>query len=170
MNPSIKISKLLPAEWQEYKNLRLEALREDPLAFGASYAEALKRDDNHWQKRSHGPEGIILIARNNGKAIAMAGAYREEGEKLSHIAYVWGVYVNAVYRGQGIGRKLLENLFKEIDKIGGIEKINLNVNTTQQSAVRLYEKLGFQIVGTLYKELKVDGKYFDEHVMEKLLK
>jgi len=170
MNPTIRISKLLPADWQKYKDLRLEALREDSLAFGASYAEASKHDDNHWQKRLENSENIILVAWDNGKAIAMAAAYREEGEKVSHIAYIWGVYVGAIYRGQGIGKKLLKDLLKEIDEIGGIEKINLNVNTTQQSAVQLYENVGFKIIGTLHKELKIDGEYFDEHIMEKLLK
>ena len=40
------------------------------------------------------------------------------------------------------------------------------VNTEALAAIRLYEKLGFEIVGTAHREEKVDGRYYDLHYME----
>lgn len=165
----MEIYKLNASQWQEYKDLRLEALREDSQAFGASYGESLDLLDEEWQDEFENRKGFILVASQDLKLQAMVGAYQEEGEKMKHIAYVWGVYVRKERRGKGIGKMLMESLLEEIAKNKEIEKIDLNVNTSQLSAVHLYEKLGFKIAGTLHSELKIGTKYYDEHVMEKFL-
>jgi len=36
---NIKIIKLTPERWEEYKNLRLEALKNSPTAFASSYED-----------------------------------------------------------------------------------------------------------------------------------
>jgi len=45
----------------------------------------------------------------------------------------------------------------------------LTVNPKQKAAVRLYKKYGFKIVGKLRKYLLVNGKFYDELVMEKFI-
>ena len=165
----MEIYKLAASEWETYKNLRLEALREDPQSFGDNFVEMALLGDDHWKEEFENPKSFILVARDGKAPFAMAAAYQEDGEKMQHIAYVWGVYAKKSYRGKGIGRQLMEELLDEIGKTREIEKVDLNVNTSQLAAVRLYEKLGFEIVGTLHNELKVEGKYYDEHLMEKFL-
>ena len=39
----------------------------------------------------------------------------------------------------------------------------------QEAAVSLYQKYGFKTVGRLTKELRLEGRYYDELIMEKLL-
>jgi len=39
----IEIKKLPPEKWQEYQKLRLDALLNDPIAFGSSYEEEISR-------------------------------------------------------------------------------------------------------------------------------
>ncbi len=169
MLSNIQTYKLSSLEWEQYKDIRLEALREDGEAFGDSYGESLQFNDSHWQEEFENPRSLMLVARDGVKTVALAAAYQEEGEKMRHIAYVWGVYVKKAYRGKGIGKKILVELIEEIKTFKGIEKIDLNVNTSQLSAVWLYEKLGFKLVGTLHNELKIGTQYFDEHVMEMFL-
>ncbi len=43
---------------------------------------------------------------------------------------------------------------------------SLTVNSESIAAGRLYEKLGFEIVGTARRELKVQGRFHDLHYME----
>ena len=43
------------------------------------------------------------------------------------------------------------------------------VNAEQTVAVALYKQLGFELTGTLKKELQVDGRFYDELILEKLL-
>jgi RimJ/RimL family protein N-acetyltransferase len=165
----MEIIKLTPKDWKNLKDLRLEALKEESDAFGSSYEESAAHSDDEWKQKLANPKNPTILVCDEGQAIGMAGAYQEKGVNLKHIAYIWGVYLRKNYRGKGISLKLMEALLNEIAKNKEIEKINLNVNTSRLSAVKLYEKLGFEIVGTLHKEMKVNGKYIDEHVMEKFL-
>lgn len=95
--------------------------------------------------------------------------YFENRLKTKHIANIFGVYVDNEYRGEGVGVRLLERALREISKNKAIVKIKLQVNPMQRSAVRLYEKSGFRPIGIMKKELYINGKYFDELCMEKLL-
>lgn len=165
----MEIYKLTSVDWEKYKNLRLEALLKNPEAFGSSYEEDIKRSDEDWKKKMESTTSHIFVARDGEEYIGMAAAYQEQGKKISHIAYVWGVYVRESYRGQKISKKLMQAVLDEIQKNSEIRKINLNVNTKQIAALKLYESFGFQIAGTLHKELNVNGEYFDEYLMEKLL-
>jgi len=35
-------------------------------------------------------------------------------------------------------------------------------------ALKLYQSLGFKTIGIMHKEMKVNGKYYDEYLMEKI--
>ena len=43
---------LTPKEvsWEDYKNLRLEALKNEPQAFGSSYKDQVNNADDIWQQ------------------------------------------------------------------------------------------------------------------------
>lgn len=160
---------LKPTEAQDLKDMRIEAIQNDSLAFGESFEEVKERTIEKIEERLKNDNSQVLLARENEKPVGMVGVNFEKGEKISHIAYIWGMYVNPSYRGQGIGKKLLAALLAEILKNKKIKKINLNVNTQQVQAVKLYESFGFQIAGTLHQELKIGEEYFDEYLMEKIL-
>jgi ribosomal protein S18 acetylase RimI-like enzyme len=162
----MEIYKLSPTDWEKFKELRLEALKKNSEAFGSSYKESIKKPDEEWKEKLVDPKSHIFAARDGDDLIGIAAAYQEEGEKIKHIAYIWGVYVRDTHRKKGIGRQLMETILSTLKANPEIEKANLNVNTRQAGAVKLYESLGFSITGTSHRELKVDGKYYDEHSME----
>lgn len=169
----ISIKKLQTSEWQKYKDLRLEALADSPTAFGSSAEEEAKRPDEYWRGRidngNHKPLNLIIFAEFNGELIGMVGAFAENKVKIQHIADVWGMYVKSKFRGQGVGKFLLESLLNELRASQEIKKIKIAATSTNQAAVGLYEKLGFQVVGELKKELLVDGEYYDELLLEMYL-
>ena len=161
----IKVKKLPPDRWKDYQDLRLEALRSDPLAFGSSYEEEKILTRDEWEKRIKN----ALFALLNDKPVGMIVYVVNNKVKTKHVANIFGVYVKKEYRGQGIGKKLFENVLKIIQKNADISKIKLTVNPEQKAAVKLYEKYGFELVGRLREELKVDDKFYDELVMERFL-
>ncbi|MFL5800523.1 MAG: hypothetical protein ACJ8CR_02140, partial [Roseiflexaceae bacterium] len=73
-----------------YRELRLEALRTHPEAFGADYAASLARPIEHWQERVRGGAGgdlgILYVAEVGGALAGMTGIYRDEGVKMRHSA------------------------------------------------------------------------------------
>lgn len=169
----VRIITLDPDRWQEYRDLRLRALREEPSAFGSSYEDNVDKPEADWRRRLEGAQRktdeFLLFAEVDGRLVGMMGAYRDKGRKVAHIATVVGVYVDAAARGQGIGRRLMQALLDEIARVPQIEKLRLGVNTQRFAPLALYLKFGFEIVGTARHELKIGDTYCDEYLMEKLL-
>ena len=164
------IISLPPARWREAKQLRLEALLAEPAAFASSYEDELALPDEVWIARlqsAYERDGnMTFFAEVGGALIGMAGAGWSSKAKLRHVAEVYGVYVSPGMRGRGIASALMRRLLDELRSLVQIEKVSLDVNAESLAAVRLYEKLGFEIVCTAKRELKVDGRYYDLHMME----
>ncbi len=75
-----------------------------------------------------------------------------------------GLTIHDDYHGLGIGTALLNHMLK-VAKLRNLTKVSLTVNCTNQRALYLYKKVGFQIEGTLHKEMFYDGKFLDEYRM-----
>ncbi len=163
--PNLSIKKIHPERWKEFKELRLEALKNDSIAFGSSYREEVKFKDKEWKTRIK----KYIFADLDGKLIGLCGYYYLKHRKLSHIANIVGVYVKKEYRGKGISSLLLKETIRAIRKNKKIKKIELSVNAKQKPAIMLYSKFGFKKIGLLKKELKINNKYYDEFYMEKML-
>lgn len=170
----IKIIKLPIERWNEYKQLRLEYLKLEKVAFCITPEEMDKKSDEEWQKEAAEflaqREKFMFFAEVNGKLIGMVGAYRGEYIKTAHVVVIFGVYIQKEFRGRGVAKKLLQALLNELENNESIVKLNLDVTTTQQAAINLYKSLGFEIVGELKKEYLVDGNFYDVYEMEKYLK
>jgi ribosomal protein S18 acetylase RimI-like enzyme len=162
----MEIQRMILNDWEKYKKIRLEALRKNPEAFGSSYDEAIEKTDAQWKESVENPKNYIFAACDGEEWIGMMAAYQEKGSKMKHIGYVWGVYMRDTYRGQKIGKKLMQVLLDELRQNKEIEKLNLNVNTEMVAATKMYQSFGFEITGTSHKEMKIDDRYIDEYAME----
>ena len=170
---NVEIVKLTSEDWAKYKSIRLRALKEEPTAFGTSYEEALRRSDDHWKEslaKDDNKNTWHLFASYNGEIVGTANARCESGDKIGHLATIFGVYVAPEARNGGVALSLMKALIKEIESNQRITKIKLTVSSTQDPARRLYERLGFKQVGLLQKELLVNGEYIDEYQMEKFIR
>ena len=161
----IKIKKLPTSRWKDYRNLRLDALRKDSISFSSSYEEEKKLLDSEWKRRTRN----TLFALSDDKPIGMIAYVFNKKSKIRHIANIFGFYVKESYRNQGVGRKLIESALSSIMRNEYIIKIDLTVNPKQTSAVRLYKKFGFRVVGVMKRDLFVNGKFYDGLIMEKFL-
>lgn len=161
----VEIMKLSSDRWQDYKKLRLEALKTEPIAFGSSYEEEIRFSKEVWQNRI----GAALFAVLDDQLIGMVVYVFSERLKTKHIANIYGMYVTKEYRNQQIGSKLIAKAISIITENKEIHKIKLTVNPKQEHAHRLYKKYGFNRVGTYKNETCIDGHYYDELLMEKFI-
>lgn len=161
----ITYSGLGRTRWEEYRNLRMEALLTDPEAFGSDYVEELKLGKDVWENRI----GNVIFAFSGQKPVGMIGHILIKRNKQAHIADIVGFYVKSEYRGMGIGKGLIGGTIRIISENRHIRKIKLFVNSTQAEAVSLYHKFGFEVVGTLKDEILVNGRFLDQIIMEKFI-
>lgn len=166
MNEEVKIIKLAPERWSEFKELRLEALREEPLAFGKSPSEEENKQDDFWIRILEKKNPLTLFAEKNGKLAGMVTIIFAVSEKFRHIARFSGVYVKKEFRGQGIAKNMLSQALETAFAKEGVIKVKVIVNVSQEAAVALYKSLGFKEAGRMEKEFKVGENYYDAFLLE----
>jgi ribosomal protein S18 acetylase RimI-like enzyme len=75
-----------------------------------------------------------------------------------------GMGVRREWRGQGVGRRLLDQCLAAA-RTAGLEKIELEVFTDNAGAIHLYESLGFVREGVKSRARKLEGRYQDVLLM-----
>jgi GNAT superfamily N-acetyltransferase len=111
-----------------YWNLRLEALEQEPESFAESAEEHRATPIELAAARLREADaGFVLGAFLDGELVGMAGFFREKHLKARHKGKIWGVYVRANCRGQGIGRALFSALLEKVRTLPGLEQVILTV-------------------------------------------
>jgi ribosomal protein S18 acetylase RimI-like enzyme len=162
----VSIGALGPPDWQDLRAIRLEALRSEPAAYSSSYEETLQWSDEDWRRRLTNCRRLHLVARARGRPIGIVGGYLGSDEGDESVAELFGMYVTSEYRGRGIGRLLLMTLIDHLSALPQISAIRLGVTETQDPARGLYKSVGFQVVGKADEGIVVNGRKYDELIME----
>ena len=87
------------------------------------------------------PDTLYLTAFFDGQVVGYCGLLRSFEE-----ADITNVAVGEDWRNQGIAGMLLKELMEQ-GRQQGIERFTLEVRVSNQAAIHLYEKLGFESVG-----------------------
>lgn len=88
-------------------------------------------------------------------------------ELLSETLFLSKFYVIEAERGKGYGRTMIAYL-EALAKEKNLNKISLTVNKHNTGSIKMYEKVGFVISGTVVKNIG-EGFIMDDYQMEKEL-
>ena len=112
---------------------------------------------------------IFLVAETNGRLIGFSRCAGTNLKRFRH-KVEFGVGVLEEFWGYGIGKNLLQESISWADE-NGIMKMTLNVMESNENALRLYEKLGFEVEGILKDDkLLSDGNFYNMIVMGRINK
>jgi len=144
---SVSVRVIREEEWAAVRELRLEALRTDPLAFGSTIEREEAFPPELWQDRARqaqGPRSVTVVAEApTGVLVGMGGIYSDE--TAFHVVAMW---VRPDHRSQGLGAALLDALLDWHDRRSPPAlPLTLEVNPRQESALRLYRSRGFEPTG-----------------------
>ena len=162
----VSVVALGPQDWRELRAIRLEALRSEPAAYSSTYEETVAWSDEDWRRRLADDRRIQLLARAERRPIGIVGCYLGSDEGDDSVAVVFGMYVNENHRGKGIGRLLLRSLLEHLSAFPQITTIKLGVTESQTPARKLYESVGFRVVGKTDEGIMVNDRRYDELIME----
>lgn len=116
------------------------------------------------------PQSRVYVCHSSANEV-IGGFYIRSNfpGRSNHIANA-AYMIRATYRGQGIGSLLIKaslHLAKEL----GFQAMQFNMVLSQNStAIRIYQKLGFNIIGTISEAVRnPDGSYQDGYVMYRKL-
>ncbi len=111
--------------------------------------------------------GSCITAEYNGIPCGMATLYVQFYKKLAHQC-LFSIIVSEFYRGQGIGKALLENLAKLARDKFSIELLHLEVYDGNP-AIHLYQREGFVEYGRQSHFIKDNNEYIPKIFMQKSL-
>jgi ribosomal protein S18 acetylase RimI-like enzyme len=104
-----------------------------------------------------------LVALDGDRVIGWCDILPMRGFDFAHVGQV-GMGVHKDYRGKRIGNALMKAALQAA-KDFGIERVELEVYTSNTRAINMYEKFGFVTEGVKRKGRKLEGEYFDVQVM-----
>ena len=109
------------------------------------------------------------VAEDNGEIVGMYKIIANQIDLGSHVANA-SFMVSPKEQGKGIGKAMGEHSLK-IAKEKGFKAMQFNfVVSTNYGAIKLWEKLGFEIVGTLPKAFNhMELGYVDAYIMYRFL-
>lgn len=102
---------------------------------------------------------LAVVAVANGRVVGWCDVLPTRGESRAHVGII-GLGLMPEYRGRGIGAALMTAALERA-WAKGFTRIELTVRTDNVRAKRLYERLGFNVEGTLRHAFRVNGEYFD---------
>jgi ribosomal protein S18 acetylase RimI-like enzyme len=116
------------------------------------------------------PDRILFLARLDGVVVGSAQLVRppRNNEAQAFAAQLTAVYIAPYARGFGLARRLVDRIEEHAAAIG-FRVLNLDVRETQESAIKLFESLGYTRWGTHPAYARVDGRTVAGHHYYKLL-
>ena len=109
-------------------------------------------------------EGVQRLAiTHEDEVVGWCDIVRKSMEGFRHAGRM-GMGLLPGYRGAGLGRQLLTETLDAARAIG-IERVELEVFASNESAIALYRKMGFVVEGIKKRARKLDGEYDDDLIM-----
>ncbi len=157
-----EIRRLVTTDAAAYRAIMLEGYAAHPEAFTSSAAERAALPLSWWLKRlgeEPSAEAQVFGAIDAGGIAGVAGLRFETQEKIRHKATLFGMYVPAPRRGQGIGRRLVMHLLDRAAECPGLRLVQLTVTEGNHAAESLYRGCGFVRFGVEPLAMAVDDAF-----------
>ena len=123
-----------------WRMLRVEAVRDHPLAFLATVEEVLSTPEAELAMRLERGQSYGLF--QDGALIGMAALVQPDFARARHRGEIGGFYVQPHAHGSGAANVLMQAL-ADAAKAKGIWQLELYVSMKNPRAIRFYERHGF---------------------------
>jgi RimJ/RimL family protein N-acetyltransferase len=160
----VKVRVLTSNDAEAYRVVRLQALHEQPPAFG-SLPEDEPNLSETAERLAESNDRCFFGAFQGEQLIGIVRLSRYSAPNEKHRAYLAGLYVLPPFRRIGCGRALVGQALSRAANALDIRRINLTVVTQQEAAIHLYQSLGFRMYGTEQETFSRAGRFYDEHLM-----
>ncbi len=136
---NIQIVEPKSSEAARLREIRLQALKDAPYAFGADYQKESEKDLNYWQGYLDNTNWCLAV--DQGRDIGLLAVDLADADRGSD-CWMSSWWLADQYRGQGIP-KLMLGWLDQLCKNKGWSKQGLGVWPENERAIAAYLKLGF---------------------------
>lgn len=116
-----------------------------------------------WKRNIAKEDNYVVVAENNkGQIVGFADAWKRETNLVENTSDLTSIYLLEEYQGEGIGKKLLKELFANFKQLG-YRKIFVEVLEENRTRY-FYEYYGAKLVKKV--QIKIGGKILNELIYE----
>jgi RimJ/RimL family protein N-acetyltransferase/diadenosine tetraphosphate (Ap4A) HIT family hydrolase len=166
--PDLSVRVMTPADAEAYRPMRLQALEEEPPAFGSLPSDEPELAETA-ARLAESKDRFFLGAFHDGQLVGSVRLSRYPGSTEKHRAYLAGFYVLPAFRRRGYGRALVREALTRARAAGDIRIVTLSVVAGNVEAIQLYQSFGFQFHGLEREAFCRDNRYYDEYLMTLVL-
>jgi ribosomal protein S18 acetylase RimI-like enzyme len=125
------------------RSIRFIALKDEPLAFLATYAREVAYDERRWRSEFSRGEWNVLLA--DGRDIGLLAVTRVPGmsSQECYLEYLW---IARERRKSGMAALLLQTVLDRLRE-AGVHTVWLYILGGNDRAMRLYRRFGFKSTG-----------------------
>ena len=137
----------------------------DNLSFGSGeFGWTLSEEEEHLREVAGKDNQLYLLALVDGTIVSVITFSGGNRPRTRHCGE-FGLTVRRECWHLGIGALMMDAMIDWARRGGVVTKINLRVRVDNERAIRLYRRKGFVHEGTITRESRIDGRYFDDHWM-----
>ena len=166
---SISIRQLNSEDWRQFSEIRLRALRTDPMVFGSNYEAESKFTEADWRSRLETEDSAIFLLFSGETPIGMTGVsvWREDLSKKT--AIFWGSWLDPGFRRRGLSNLMYETRLRWVRARPNFERIIVSHRASNVASKHANQKHGFVFTGT-HEKVWTDGATEDEVCYELKIK
>jgi len=145
----------------------LRAFRESPYILSRieEFTKTVKQEEEWLKKSEEDPGQFTISAWYHGEIIGFLNFMSSHKKARSRHQGEFGISIDPRFRGEGIGRRLIEALIRWAQRPEShIRKINLGVVDENLPAHALYKSLGFKQEGRLKDNIRLDNGHFADEL------
>ncbi len=132
-----------------FRAIRRRAIGESPRAFGSTPAEIEARPPRYWEERARqgaeGVDNVLLVADHGATWVGVVAGFLDDAASARGVDVV-SMWVDPAYRGQGLGRALIEAVLDWARERRAVQA-TLWVTENNAPAMTLYRRAGFTETG-----------------------
>lgn len=109
----------------------------------------------------------LFVAVESDQILGYIIVRNDKPSRVTHRANIV-IGVHSESRGKGVGTDLLNGVLEWAKQVH-LHRLELIVIATNEMAINLYKKMGFEVEGVKKHSLLIDGEYVDEYYMSILI-
>lgn len=143
---NITLKHLSTVDWQLYRNIRLEALRQFPHYFSPSQDET-QFSPKEWQQRLNNIHTANFVLLDQKKAIGLTGIIKENLNPQSRTGILVASYIHPDYQQQGLSQLFYQARIAWAQEQGLLE-LKIEHHQNNLACKHAHQKFGFQFLNS----------------------
>jgi RimJ/RimL family protein N-acetyltransferase len=151
MSEEFYIRALCPPDWEDFRSLRLEALKSHPGLFGSRYDDECALPTAHWQDILNGKSKQIFGLYQNHILRGITAIFTDREDSTGQTAILAMSYIQPAYRGKKLSRLMYQARIDWAKQQPQFKQIIVGHRESNEASRRANQAFGFEYTGNLHK-------------------